>query len=310
MSDILLVSDVKDWAFDVTWKGLEPYLDFDVLYTSDKPTVTPKRVKRYRRTHFFNWLGGQSFAHMKGVSGGVCQHNVQMKWGRQGKKYLPKYEKVVAISEELVELTKKYNPETFYIPNGTDPEKFQPSINKGTFTVGWMGQKTTGGFGEKRSSEDKPVWDIKGYELLLQPLMKRMEKKVKFKVLCANHSNAISREEIYKWYDDIDVFLCTSIYEGGPLPALDAGACGKPIISTPVGIVPQLVRDGINGYLVPKLSSRGDIENILNQIEMLIYKFQNNRKFCRSMGDNNRRIIEEQWTWEKIAPLWRDFFED
>lgn len=42
-------------------------------------------------------------------------------------------------------------------------------------------------------------------------------------------------------YRDMDALLITSRREGGPIPALEAIACGTPVISTPVGYVPDLV---------------------------------------------------------------------
>lgn len=45
-----------------------------------------------------------------------------------------------------------------------------------------------------------------------------------------------------------DVFLMTSRWEGVPRTALEALACGIPVVSTAVGEIPALVRDGANGF--------------------------------------------------------------
>ena len=49
----------------------------------------------------------------------------------------------------------------------------------------------------------------------------------------------------------MNVFVMPSLYEGGPLTVLEAMAVGRPIVSTPVGCVPEVLEDGISGLVVP-----------------------------------------------------------
>jgi glycosyltransferase involved in cell wall biosynthesis len=44
-----------------------------------------------------------------------------------------------------------------------------------------------------------------------------------------------------KLYSTLDAYLCLSRVEGGPMPVFEAAACGVPVISTPVGRVPELL---------------------------------------------------------------------
>ncbi|HMC58899.1 MAG TPA: glycosyltransferase, partial [Candidatus Solibacter sp.] len=48
-----------------------------------------------------------------------------------------------------------------------------------------------------------------------------------------------------------DVFLLSSDWEGHPLGAMEAMACGLPVIATAVGGVPEVVESGLHGLLVP-----------------------------------------------------------
>lgn len=52
------------------------------------------------------------------------------------------------------------------------------------------------------------------------------------------------------FYRDLDVFVLPSLSEGLPLVVLEAMATGKPIAATRVAGTPEVVRDGVDGFLV------------------------------------------------------------
>ena len=58
-------------------------------------------------------------------------------------------------------------------------------------------------------------------------------------------------EEIAKWMNACDVFVLPSVSEGSPTVLPEAMACGRPVVATTVGGIPDLVADGEVGYLVP-----------------------------------------------------------
>jgi glycosyltransferase involved in cell wall biosynthesis len=71
-------------------------------------------------------------------------------------------------------------------------------------------------------------------------------------------------------YNQARMLVCASTVEGNPRVTIEAMACGVPVISTPVGIMPEVLRDGENGYLfnwdANKLASI--IRKLLNQPEL------------------------------------------
>jgi glycosyltransferase involved in cell wall biosynthesis len=58
-------------------------------------------------------------------------------------------------------------------------------------------------------------------------------------------------EELMAEYRSADIFVCPSIHEGTPKTIPEAMTKGLPIIATRVGGIPELVRDGYSGVLVP-----------------------------------------------------------
>jgi len=81
--------------------------------------------------------------------------------------------------------------------------------------------------------------------------------------------------EVFSWMDTIerdallaraDAFLLPSYAEGLPMSLLEAMANGLAPICTPVGSIPEFVRDGVNGLLVPP----GDTDKLAAAIERLV----------------------------------------
>lgn len=81
-----------------------------------------------------------------------------------------------------------------------------------------------------------------------------------------------------------DVFILPSYNEGLPLAILEAMGWGLPVISTPVGGIPELVVPNQNGLLV----NPGDIEQLSAAIQMLI----ENESLRRSLGVVARKTVE------------------
>ena len=49
---------------------------------------------------------------------------------------------------------------------------------------------------------------------------------------------------------DLDVLVLPSKFDGRPGIVMQANACGVPVLAAPVGAIPELIHDGVNGYLV------------------------------------------------------------
>jgi len=58
-----------------------------------------------------------------------------------------------------------------------------------------------------------------------------------------------SAEDMARIYNQARILVCASTSEGGPRVTVEAMACGIPVISTPVGVMSELIQDGVNGLL-------------------------------------------------------------
>jgi glycosyltransferase involved in cell wall biosynthesis len=62
----------------------------------------------------------------------------------------------------------------------------------------------------------------------------------------------VPQRDLVRLYNEAAVLVCTSLYEGGPRVVFEAAACGTPSVSTRVGIVPEVFRDGVEVLFVER----------------------------------------------------------
>lgn len=72
------------------------------------------------------------------------------------------------------------------------------------------------------------------------------------------------RADLVRIYADLDVVTLTSRNEGSPVALIEAMACARPVVSTSVGGVPDVVQDGQTGRLVPVNDAQALAEAILH----------------------------------------------
>jgi len=84
-----------------------------------------------------------------------------------------------------------------------------------------------------------------------------------------------------------DVFVLTSLSEATSITLLEAMASSLPVVVTNVGGNPEVVKEGINGFLAP----RGDIDGIANACLRLFA----DDKLCSRMGRNGLELINKDY---------------
>ncbi|HZX25510.1 MAG TPA: glycosyltransferase family 4 protein [Telluria sp.] len=90
------------------------------------------------------------------------------------------------------------------------------------------------------------------------------------------------------------VFVLPSYNEGLPMSVLEAMAAGLPIVSTPVGGIPEAVSDGIEGFLVQP----GDVAALADRLARLAA----DPALARRMGAAARRKVEHAYAAQAVVP--------
>ena len=89
-----------------------------------------------------------------------------------------------------------------------------------------------------------------------------------------------------------DIFALTSVAEGASLVTAEAMAAGLPIIATDVGSLRDIVKPGVNGFLVDV----NDFDAMSRSIESLL-----DDRLRATMGEESRRIVEAEVSDERCA---------
>jgi glycosyltransferase involved in cell wall biosynthesis len=100
------------------------------------------------------------------------------------------------------------------------------------------------------------------------------------------------REEMLDFYRSLDVYVCASRTEGTPNPCLEAAACGLPVITTRVGNMPELIRDGENGIFVER-----DVADIAGKLARL----RDDPGLRDRLGRAARATVVDGWDWRRQA---------
>ena len=75
------------------------------------------------------------------------------------------------------------------------------------------------------------------------------------------------QEDVAGYYRLFDAFLLPSVNEGTPVSAIESLASGTPVVANRVGGVPDVVRDGVDGFLV----EAGDVEGAAERLATLAF---------------------------------------
>jgi hypothetical protein len=100
--------------------------------------------------------------------------------------------------------------------------------------------------------------------------------------------------ELLGVYRQCQVFLNTSLHSTCPFTLLEAMACGCAVVSTATTMIPQVVKDGVNGYV------SNDPEVLAARCKELLADPEK----CRRLGEAARKTIEDKYSFRRMAHDW------
>lgn len=104
----------------------------------------------------------------------------------------------------------------------------------------------------------------------------------------------VSDDRMVELYAQATVAVVPSLYEGFSLPAVEALACGVPLVATTGGALPEVVgEDGLTGLLVPP----GDP----GALAIAIRSIMDDPELAARLSEAGRRRVLERFTWQACA---------
>lgn len=101
------------------------------------------------------------------------------------------------------------------------------------------------------------------------------------------------QKDLPSLYRACDLVVLTSINEGTPVALIEAMAAGVPVVATPVGGVPDVIRDGETGLL----ASDDSVEGVAAVMSRLV----EDPALRRALGEAGRRAVEGRFSQERLV---------
>lgn len=200
---------------------------------------------------------------------------------------------------EIYSLTTDYPAPTAVLEDGVDLTLFKPasldrfdSMAGREFVIGWVGNSKWG----------SEIEDFKGLHSILKPAIERLRNEgLPIREHFADRQERfIPHHEMPAYYAGIDVYVCTSKIEGTPNPVLESMACGVPIISTDVGIVPQAFGPLQRQFILAERS----VDAVADALRRLLME----PAMLKDLSRENMQMIK-QWDWTIMAEKFATFFD-
>ena len=101
------------------------------------------------------------------------------------------------------------------------------------------------------------------------------------------------RADVLSVHKAFDIFVMSSVTEGFGTSLLDAMACGKPVVATSTGGIPEIVADGETGILVPPRDPAA--------LAAAIVRLLRDEELRHRMGAAGRARVKQKFTAELMA---------
>lgn len=106
----------------------------------------------------------------------------------------------------------------------------------------------------------------------------------------------IPQNKIVDYLNELKLFILPSYAEGLPTGVLEAMACGTPVLATPVGGIPDVIKDGETGFITEDNSPKCIAENIIRVL---------NYPNLEEIAKKARVLIEREYSYDIVVEAYK-----
>jgi glycosyltransferase involved in cell wall biosynthesis len=110
------------------------------------------------------------------------------------------------------------------------------------------------------------------------------------------------QEQVVPLLSLADVFLLPSAQESFGLAALEAMACEVPVVASNIGGLPEVIEDGVSGFLHPPTDADGMAASTLRLLT--------DQPLHQRMAEAARASAKRRFCDDKIVPLYERYYEE
>jgi glycosyltransferase involved in cell wall biosynthesis len=112
----------------------------------------------------------------------------------------------------------------------------------------------------------------------------------------------VGYESLKELYNEMKLFVLPAYAEGVPSTIFEAMACGTPVLASPVGGIPDVIRDSDTGFLL----ASNDPDQIADKITQLL----DNPQLMKKVSSSAYRYVNEHFSEKRVLESWRKIFEN
>jgi len=110
----------------------------------------------------------------------------------------------------------------------------------------------------------------------------------------------VQHEKIPKHLNEMKLLIMPSLTEGLPNVMLEAMACGTPVLASPVGAIPDIIEDEMNGFLIEDRSPESLAKDAKRCLE---------RDDLEEVSECALMKIKNDFSFENVVELWDEMLE-
>lgn len=109
-------------------------------------------------------------------------------------------------------------------------------------------------------------------------------------------SGWISHDNLPDYLNELRLLVIPSYTESGPIIALETMACSTLVLATPVGVIPDVIKDGETGFVMENNSPECIARNIIRTL---------NHPNLEKIAENARRLVKRKFSYEVAVEKYR-----